>query len=110
MAGPQDAAFQALVAQGNRARFAGEAEAAERAYRAALAMRPDNAPVKANLGLLLLSVGRYAEAWPLYEARRLIQQGGARVNGEAATEDGPVAVSGEVRISAGKKKHGLLIP
>lgn len=74
MAGPQDAAFQALVAQGNRARFAGEAEAAERAYRAALAMRPDNAPVKANLGLLLLSVGRYAEAWPLYEARRLIHQ------------------------------------
>jgi tyrosyl-tRNA synthetase len=43
------------------------------------------------------------------EARRLIQQGGARVNGEAVTEDGPVTVSGEVRISAGKKKHGLLV-
>jgi tyrosyl-tRNA synthetase len=43
------------------------------------------------------------------EARRLIQQGGARVNGEAVTEDGPVAVTGEVRISAGKKKHGLLV-
>ena len=44
------------------------------------------------------------------EARRLIQQGGARVDGEAVTEDGPVAVTGEVRISAGKKKHGLLTP
>jgi uncharacterized membrane protein YgdD (TMEM256/DUF423 family) len=43
------------------------------------------------------------------EARRLIQQGGARVNGVAVTEDGPVAVAGEVRISAGKKKHGLLV-
>ncbi|HEX5380246.1 MAG TPA: hypothetical protein VFW47_16835 [Phenylobacterium sp.] len=72
MATPADAAFQALVAQGNRARFAGDAETAEGAYRRALAMRPDNAPVAANLGLLLLSVGRYAEGWPLYEARRKV--------------------------------------
>ncbi len=43
------------------------------------------------------------------EARRLIQQGGARVNGEVVAEDKPVAVTGEVRISAGKKKHGLLL-
>jgi tyrosyl-tRNA synthetase len=44
------------------------------------------------------------------EARRLIQQGGAKVDGEKADEDRVVAVSGEVRISAGKKKHGLLVP
>jgi len=44
------------------------------------------------------------------EARRLIQQGGAKVDGEKADEDRPIAVSGEVRISAGKKKHGLLVP
>lgn len=74
MSGAQDAAFQALVRQGNQARFAGEAATAETAYRAALKMRPDNAPVMANLGLLLLSVGRYAEGWPLYEARKLIHQ------------------------------------
>jgi tyrosyl-tRNA synthetase len=42
------------------------------------------------------------------EARRLIAQGGARVNGEVAGEDAPIRVSGDVRISAGKKKHGLL--
>jgi tyrosyl-tRNA synthetase len=42
------------------------------------------------------------------EARRLIAGGGARVNGEAAGEDVAITVSGEVRISAGKKKHGLL--
>ncbi len=42
------------------------------------------------------------------EARRLIAQGGARVDGEGVAEDRPIAVSGEVRISAGKKKHGLL--
>jgi tyrosyl-tRNA synthetase len=42
------------------------------------------------------------------EARRLIAQGGARVDGEAATEDVSIRVSGDVRISAGRKKHGLL--
>jgi tyrosyl-tRNA synthetase len=44
------------------------------------------------------------------EARRLIQQGGARVDGEQASEDRVLSVTGEVRISAGKKKHGLLSP
>jgi len=44
------------------------------------------------------------------EARRLIAQGGARVDGEVATEDRPIDVTCEVRISAGKKKHGLLVP
>ncbi len=44
------------------------------------------------------------------EARRLIAQGGARVDGEAAGEDVAIAVTGDVRISAGKKKHGLLTP
>jgi len=44
------------------------------------------------------------------EARRLIAQGGARVNGAAAGEDAMIAVTAEIRISAGKKKHGLLIP
>ncbi len=44
------------------------------------------------------------------EARRLIQQGGARIAGKPASEDVPIAVTGEVRISAGKKKHGLLTP
>jgi tyrosyl-tRNA synthetase len=42
------------------------------------------------------------------EARRLIAQGGARVDGEAAAEDVAIGVAGDVRISAGKKKHGLL--
>ena len=44
------------------------------------------------------------------EARRLIAQGGARVDGEAAGEDRMIAIAGEVRISAGKKKHGVLVP
>ncbi len=42
------------------------------------------------------------------EARRLIEQGGARIDGEAAGEDVTIEVTGDVRISAGKKKHGLL--
>ncbi len=44
------------------------------------------------------------------EARRLIVQGGARIDGETASEDRPIIVACEVRISAGKKKHGLLVP
>jgi len=44
------------------------------------------------------------------EARRLIQQGGAKVDGEKVDEDRAIAVGGEVRVSAGRKKHGLLLP
>jgi tyrosyl-tRNA synthetase len=44
------------------------------------------------------------------EARRLIAQGGAKVDGEKVDEDRSVAVTGDVRVSAGKKKHGLLVP
>jgi tyrosyl-tRNA synthetase len=44
------------------------------------------------------------------EARRLIAQGGARIDGQAIGEDVPIAVTCDVRISAGKKKHGLLTP
>ncbi len=43
------------------------------------------------------------------EARRLIAGGGARVDGEKVEdENARVSVAGQVRISAGKKKHGLL--
>jgi tyrosyl-tRNA synthetase len=42
------------------------------------------------------------------EARRLIAQGGARIDGEAATADVAIRVPGDGRLSAGRKKHGLL--
>src|SRR3954471_18781700 len=44
------------------------------------------------------------------EARRLIAQGGAKVDGETASEDMTLVVDCEVRLSAGKKKHGILVP
>ncbi|HEY1605842.1 MAG TPA: tyrosine--tRNA ligase [Allosphingosinicella sp.] len=44
------------------------------------------------------------------EARRLITQGGARVDGARVDEDRPIEVMCDIRISAGKKKHGLLVP
>jgi tyrosyl-tRNA synthetase len=44
------------------------------------------------------------------EARRLIAGGGARVDGEkVASETQLVEVAGEVRVSAGKKHHGVLV-
>jgi len=43
------------------------------------------------------------------EARRLIAGGGARIDGEKAADEGTVVVvTDQVRISAGKKKHGIL--
>ena len=65
--------------------------------------------VEGEIGLVDALVGLGLAA-SKNEARRLIAQGGARVGGEVVREDGPVAVSGEVRVSAGKKKHGLLTP
>jgi len=65
--------FAALIERGNAARYAGDFRAAEDAYRTALAMQPGNAPVMAALGLLLLTEGRYAEGWPLYDERRRFQ-------------------------------------
>ncbi|MFV0624934.1 tyrosine--tRNA ligase [Sphingomonas sp. ac-8] len=45
------------------------------------------------------------------EARRLIKGGGARVDGEKITDEAmQIAVSAPVRLSAGKKHHGLLTP
>jgi tyrosyl-tRNA synthetase len=44
------------------------------------------------------------------EARRLISQGGAKVDGEKAEKDATIRVKREVRVSAGKKKHGVLVP
>ncbi len=46
------------------------------------------------------------------EAKRLISGGGARVDGAAVTDENHVipASSSEVRLSSGKKKHGILRP
>jgi tyrosyl-tRNA synthetase len=65
--------------------------------------------VSGSIGLVdaLIGLGLVASK---NEARRMIAQGGARVDGETAGEDVTIAVASEVRISAGKKKHGLLTP
>ncbi|MCL6740202.1 tyrosine--tRNA ligase [Sphingomonas sp. RB56-2] len=45
------------------------------------------------------------------EARRLIRQGGARVNGEKILDEKYVIILTEpVRVSAGRKSHGVLLP
>lgn len=42
---------------------------AEAAYRRALELNPDYAQAHFNLSLLLLALGRYADAWPYFEYR-----------------------------------------
>jgi tyrosyl-tRNA synthetase len=45
------------------------------------------------------------------EARRLIKGGGARVDGDKITDEAmQIAVSAPVRLSSGKKHHGILLP
>ncbi|WP_374527435.1 tyrosine--tRNA ligase [Novosphingobium sp.] len=45
------------------------------------------------------------------EAKRLVAGGGARIDGEAVNDEGyHIAGGSEVRISSGKKKHGVLRP
>ncbi|CAN7687965.1 tetratricopeptide repeat protein [Caballeronia sp. LjRoot34] len=44
-------------------------EQAEIEYRRALELKPDFAEARFNLGMLLLSAGRYTEGWQYYEAR-----------------------------------------
>jgi tyrosyl-tRNA synthetase len=44
------------------------------------------------------------------EARRLIAQGGARIDGVPVLEDRLIDVTHPIRISAGKKKHGVISP
>ena len=65
--------------------------------------------VSGEIGLIDALVGLGLSA-SKNEARRLIAQGGAKVDGEKVEDDRVIAVSGEVRISAGKKKHGVLLP
>jgi hypothetical protein len=53
-------------------------EAARDECRLALAREPSDAPLKINLATLLLGLGRYAEAWPLLEARAELSAGSVR--------------------------------
>lgn len=57
----------------------GEIEASVEAYRRALARRPDYAAARTNLALPLLTLGDYANAWPLYEWRHDASMGAEAV-------------------------------
>jgi tetratricopeptide (TPR) repeat protein len=48
----------------------GKFDQAEESFRKALAISPDYAPSRLSLATQLLAQGRYAEGWPLHEARR----------------------------------------
>ena len=64
---PADAAFQRALAETYAQ--AGRTAAAEQAYRKAQALAPGDRAVDLGLAALYLSLGRYAEGWPLLEAR-----------------------------------------
>ncbi len=71
---------------------------------------PELALPAGGIGLIdaLIGIGFAASRG---EAKRLIAGGGARVDGESVTDDSHHITGGsEVRISSGKKKHGVLRP
>ena len=64
----------------------------------------------AGLGIIEALVG-LGFAASRGEAKRLVAGGGARVDGVAITAEGHhIAGGAELRISSGKKKHGILRP
>ncbi|MCA3255764.1 MAG: tyrosine--tRNA ligase [Alphaproteobacteria bacterium] len=66
--------------------------------------------VAGSIGLLdaMVALGLVASKG---EARRLVQQGGARIDGVAVSDPMAVlAVTAPVKLSEGKKKHGVLTP
>ena len=64
---PANAELRRLL--GNLYAELGKLEPAELEYRTALAFQPDNLAASLGLGGVLLTQGRYAEGWPLMEAR-----------------------------------------
>ena len=71
---------------------------------------PDFALPAEGIGLIdaLVGIGFAASRG---EAKRLIAGGGAKLDGESIKDDAHLIPGGaEVRISAGKKKHGVLRP
>ncbi|MFZ5744194.1 MAG: tyrosine--tRNA ligase [Pseudomonadota bacterium] len=71
---------------------------------------PELALPAEGLGLIdaLVAIGFAASRG---EAKRLIAGGGARIDGDSVTDESHhIAGGAEVRISAGKKKHGVLRP
>jgi len=64
---PADPAFQRALASARAG--AGRSAAAEQAYRKALALAPGDKVAELGLAGLYLSLGRYAEGWPLLDAR-----------------------------------------
>ncbi|KVV48301.1 hypothetical protein WK92_15060 [Burkholderia ubonensis] len=54
---------------GNLMRRRGQLSYADACYRLALQIKPDYGPAQVNRAVNLLALGRYSEAWPLYEYR-----------------------------------------
>ena len=70
---------------------------------------PTHDVANGNINIIdaLVSIGFAASKG---EARRLIAGGGARIDGVQIADENHVisAVSGDIQISSGKKKHGIL--
>ena len=77
-------------------------------YAASPLLAAKTPPGRSKFLVALVGIGFAASRG---EAKRLIAGGGARIDGEGIADEGFHIPGGtEVRISAGKKKHGVLRP
>jgi tetratricopeptide (TPR) repeat protein len=60
---------QLLFERARSQRWAGDLSAAAETYRTALRLLPDDHPARWNLAQVLLALGAYEEAWPLFGSR-----------------------------------------
>src|SRR5262249_49876134 len=67
--------IEALAARGAALEDLMRLDESEASLNAALAVDPNYALARCNLGQLLLSRGRFAEGWPLYESRKALRTG-----------------------------------
>ena len=81
-------------------------EAAERGYRRALALEPQNLQAELNLGILLAQLGRQAEAIPFLENGLTDLDEAARAAVRGLLEECRLQAAGSVKSSAASARRG----
>lgn len=101
---------QALNNRGNLYRYANDFDAALADYARAAALDPGFAHVRVNAALCLFALGRFAEAWPLYEARLATPELAPILEGVAPPRwDGKTALDGKSILVLGEQGLGDIL-
>lgn len=101
---------QALNNRGNLYRYANAFDAALADYAKAAALDPGFPHVRVNAALCLFALGRFAEAWPLYEARLATPELAPILDGVAEPRwDGRAPLAGKSILVLGEQGLGDIL-